>query len=225
MKLSNESINFCGLFIVNFFTILFICRSSNYFRFNIFGFNNKNLINFILKINSIIHGLIIWYISIRYLSNNVEEETFLHYIEMSKGYLIYDTLMTLYYHKYVNGLKLMIIHHSLFFVALHSPLLVIYKHLAAQALKAEITNVFLYFGWFLLKKRWNNSIIFFINAGILLTLFLQYRVLNFTNLFIVSLSIEGVIMERIFIFVLMIMNIYWFVRLLEKFFISLLNFF
>ena len=210
---SDEMIQYGFFFIMNFFTLLFGIKT----LFNSFGLSYKNLVQLVLKINSIVHGIIIWYVSLRYLSNTVTDETFLHYVEMSKAYAIYDTFIMIYYKKYIPGLAMGLLHHMLFIFALHSPFLQNHKKFAAKALSSEITNIFLYFGWILLKKGYQKSMIFLINGGILITLFLNNRVLNFTNLFITSLAVKGAIYEQIFMFIITIMNIYWFVKLLEKF--------
>ena len=218
--ISDEMMQYGFFFIINFFTLLFSLKTF----FNSFGLSYKNLIQLIVKINSIIHGLIICYISQRYLSNTVTDEIFMNYIEMSKAYLVYDMWIMVYYHKYIPGLKLGFVHHLLFFVSLYSPFLSTHKELAAKALTAEITNLFLYFGWLLLKKGYGKSMVFLLNGVILITLFLIYRVLNFTNLFIISLAVKNARFEQIFIFIITAMNIFWFVKLLEKFLTGISNF-
>ena len=90
---------------------------------------------------------------------------------------------------------------------------------------AEITNIFLYFGWLLLKKGYEKSILFLLNGVILITLFLIYRVINFTNLFIFSLAVKNARFEQIFIFIIAMLNTYWFVKLLEKFLTGISTFF
>lgn len=209
------------LFTFNFFVIKWIG-----IYFNLFGFNYKIFINFLLKINSIIHSIFILYKSHIFLNLqkdncNICTENFIKSLEFSKAYLIIDILLTIWYYKKIPNIKTILLHHLLFLLLLHTSILHIYPHIVAQALMCEITNFFLYFGWFLVKKKKTNNIFFILNALILLFLFLIYRVLNFTNLFIISLTIKEIYIERYFALILALMNSYWFIKLLEKFFSSI----
>lgn len=210
--LSYDMIQYFILFLFSFGNMYFIGKK----YCNSLGLSHKDFISFILKINSVIHGLCIWFISVKYLHDYMTTDVFLNYLEMTKGYLIYDTLMLIILRKEVADLKVILLHHVIFFIALHSELCYEYPIVAATGLYSEVTNLFLYFGWYLVKIRRDNSILFIVNGLILLILFFVYRVLTFVNLFVISLAMENILKEQICIFCIMSLNLVWFVKLLEK---------
>ena len=213
-------IQYIVLFTFNFVNIYFIGS-----RFaNNFGLLYKDFISFVLKINSVIHGLCICVISVKYLQNHITSDVFLSYIEITRGYLFYDLIMIIIFRKKISDFKLILIHHLIFFTALHSPLLCEHPILVAKGLCAEVTNLFLYLGWYLVKIRRDNSALFFVNGALLLMLFFIYRVLTFVNLFVLSLGVENIVIEQVCLFGIMLLNLIWFVKLLEKFFTSLILF-
>lgn len=211
------------------YTLFFTLNLYNFqligkFFFNSFGFNNKDLYNFVSKINSIIHAIYIVIVSKHFIHDNIDKNTFLESLDVTKAYLIYDTLTMVLYYKYVSSLPLMVCHHLAFLLSLFSKSVENYPKFVALGLIAEITNLSLYFGWFLMKKRLGDSILFIINGVLLITTFFYYRVFNFTSLFLIVLSLPDKKNETLFIFIIMLLNIYWFTRLIEQFIKSLLLF-
>lgn len=216
---SDMMIKYVIFFTLNFYSIKWIL----YLIGNL-GLSRKDVINFVLKLNSIIHTCVICKSSFLYLNGDVEKETYLLSLDVSRGYLLYDMAMIVIYSKYVSEVKLTLLHHSIFFLGLYNPIINDYTELVAKGLMSEITNPFLYLGWFLLKIKHHKTFLFILNGFVLMTLFLIKRVFNFTNLFIVSLVVKDAgIGESMTCFLLMLMNIYWFVKLMEKFFTSITN--
>ena len=86
----------------------------------------------------------------------------------------------------------------------------------AIALLSEISNQFLYFGWFLIKKKLENTLLFKINGIILLILFFIFRVFNFTY-FSFFIFQNCSFFENIIFLPITLLNYYWFVLLIKKF--------
>ena len=112
-------------------------------------------------------------------------------------------------------------HHIVLLAGLYTNNLYLYPQYYANGLLAEITNPFLYIGWFLVKKKWTHNLVFVINGLLLLILFFIYRVLNFTHLFIIGLTISKNHSDYLLMLTIMMLNIYWFLKLFEKFIISI----
>ena len=191
--------------------------------FNSFGLNNRDHISFISKIISIIHTIYVCTLAKLYLNNDISKEIFIEKLVITKAYLIFDLCIICIYNYGRPDFYPFLIHHLVFLFGLYTNHLYTYPQHFAIGLLAEITNPFLYFGWFLLKKRWMDNEIFIINALILLSLFFVYRVLNFTKLFIIALLISKNHIEHLLMLVITLLNIYWFLKLLEKFVVSILQ--
>ena len=146
------------------------------------------------------------------------KKIFLNHLDITRAYLIYDTVIMNIYSDYIFHYRLMLIHHLIFLFGMSTSLIEIYPHYTAQALMAEVTNIPLYVGWVMLKKGYQRSKILLINGIIVLVLFFKYRVYNFTKLFYISLAIENGKVGTGVIFIIMMLNIYWFVKLFEKVF-------
>ena len=208
-----ELFHYFILFSLNFVNLKIL---GDYF-FHSFRFSQKTYVNLLGKINSIIHSIIIVSACLNYNSGKIEEYNFYDYLEVTKAYLIYDIfMMTFYYHHMVNYYQTLI-HHILLLSALFMPSIKQYPEYVSQGLVAELTNIPLYFGWLLIQIDRKKSILFVINALLLLTLFLKFRVMNFIQLWLIALA-EKLQIEAMFIFILALLNTYWFIKLLEKFF-------
>lgn len=205
-------LNYLLLFCVNFLNL----KIGGKFFFNSFGFSHKDYINLISRINSIIHTIIITNICNNFLTGKINQEIFIENLEITKAYIIYDFLILFYYFKEMNSPYLMIIHHIVFLISLFSNKLNMYPYYVAEGLFSEITNIPLYMCWFLLKIKKTKISLFLTNSVITITLFYKFRVITFTKLFLISLS-EQEHNESIILFIIMSLNIYWFVLLIMKF--------
>ena len=179
---------------------------------NIINLTEKDYVQLLGKINSVVHATIVVVMSIMLILGLIDASTWVMCLSVTRGYCLYDTLMILYYTpKYRN----MIIHHLMLFFGTYSSFIMIYPEIAAYGLLAESTNQHLYLGWLLIKKGKENHWFFKVNAVILLSMFLVFRVLNFTYIFIFTLQNCSYI-EPLVISPIMLLNYYWFGLLLQK---------
>ena len=176
-----------------------------------------------MYINSIAHGILIFTSSYTFMSQKMSIDEYLAYIEMTKGYLFQDLILLIYFHKVIDGFVLMLFHHIIFFTVLYSEFVGIYPYLLAKALTCEITNFFLYGGWFLIQLGLQDTFIFVMNGIILVTLFFYFRVYNFLSLFIFALEVPEAYFPSITLLIVSLLNVYWFVLLLEKLMKILVN--
>lgn len=191
--------------------------------FDKYYFQQRDFINFTIKIISIIHTILICILCYKHSIGNIEDEIFVKRIDITKGYLIYDIFCMLYNREYVLEFDKLILHHSILLAGLYTDKLSLYPAFVSQGFMAEITNLPLTLGWFLIKKGKQNTLLFYTNAVFLLGTFFVYRVLNFTDLFLKSLNMTDQWYEIGFVFIIMILNILWFIKLLDKFFKTLLR--
>ena len=95
------------------------------------------------------------------------------YIMISRMYIIYDTMIIL-----LNFNAKELIHHIVFYIGMTTNIPLISK-IAAKALFAELSNFNLYAGWFLLSIGKNNTVLFKINAFMLLLVYFCFRIVNY----------------------------------------------
>jgi hypothetical protein len=194
------------LFSLNFFVLY----NSTFLR-NKINLSNNHYIQLITKINSIIHANIIVILSILFSFNIISVDTWAYWLNITRAYCLYDSLLILYY----NPNKLMILHHFLLFYGTYSSFILKFPFQVAQGLLCESSNQHLHFGWFLIKKGKEKTLGFKINALILLVEFFLFRFLNFIYLTLFSLFYCDKI-EFFILSLVTIMNIYWFSLLIKK---------
>ena len=195
------------LFTLNYYGLYNCNPLRNYIKLS-----NKDYIQLIGKINSVIHANTVVIMSLLFIFNIIEEENWIKCLDITRGYCLYDTLMILYYTPKDRN---MIIHHLMLFFGTYSDFVSVYPMNVSYALIAESTNQHLYFGWLLIKKGKDKTWYFNINAVILLSMFLVFRVINFTYLFIFTLQ-KCSYLEPLAILPILLLNYYWFGLLLHK---------
>lgn len=168
------------------------------------------------KLVSAIHSIISFYGAYKYLNNGLDYEIWNNkYIMITKMYLLYDSILCLFNNE---GIQILF-HHVIFYFGVGYNE-VKYSYFIAQALLAEITNINLHFGWFMLTIKYNKTKIFKINAIILIILFFIFRVLNYINLSYVSLitftNMYGFNNGAYFVNGLGLLQFYWFKKLVTK---------
>lgn len=215
LLIETETLKYLFLFIISFYNFKII---GNIFQFNI---TEKTLVNLLSKIMSLIHSIYIVSSCMNFNENKISENTFINSLNVTKAYLLYDIFVMTYYRNYVMEYKKLMLHHIILFLGLYSNKVHEIPLFVSKGLMAEITNVPLTIGWILIKRKKEKSMVFILNGFILLTLFFIYRVINFTNLFLLSLNITDKMYEMSFVGIIMLVNIYWFTKLLQKFFTSL----
>lgn len=201
----------------------FFYYSLGFYFFNIFLKNTslQKIINFSDKdytkltgyINSCIHANIIWFSSFLFLINIIDFSVWIQCLNIIRGYCFFDTLLILYHNPFDYQ---MIIHHIILFIGTYNNYIFKYPSQMAIALLSEISNQFLYFGWFLIKKKLENTLLFKINGIILLILFFIFRVFNFTY-FSFFIFQNCSFFENIIFLPITLLNYYWFVLLIKKF--------
>jgi len=174
------------------FAFSFLYLYTNDYIRNKINLPEKDYIQLIGKINSVIHANIVVVMSILLICDLIDSELWIQCLEITRGYCLYDTIMILYF---TPKDRIMIIHHTLLFLGTYSNFISIYPEQAAYGLLAEITNQNLYFGW--------------------LIGFLIFRVINFTYLFIFAVY-NCSYAEQLALIPILLMNYYWFCLLLHK---------
>ena len=194
------------------FAFSFLYLYTNDYLRNKFNLSEKDYIQLVGKINSVIHAKIVVVMSILFLCGLIDSETWIQCLEVTRGYCLYDTIMILYYTPKDRN---MIIHHAMLFFGSYSNFISIYPEQTAFGLLAESTNQYLYLGWLLIKKGKENHWAFKVNAVLLLSMFLVFRVINFTSLFIFTLQ-NCSYLEPLAVLPILLLNYYWFYLLLRK---------
>ena len=202
------NINVLFSFFLTYSLIYKALEKSTFPKYKIYQFSNKLV--------SGIHSMISFYGAYKYINDGLDYETWNNkYIMITKMYLLYDTILCMYSNE---GIQILF-HHIIFYFGVGYNELK-YSYFIAQALLAEITNINLHFGWFLLTIKYNKTKIFKINAIILIILFFIFRVLNYINLSYVSLitftKMYGFSNGAFLINGLGLRQVYWFKKLVEK---------
>ena len=153
-----------------FFFIFLYCLNNSPLQ-KITNLNNKSYFKLTDYIISCIHANCAYIISFLFLINFIDVSIWMNCLDITRGYCFYDTLMILYNNPYDYE---MLIHHTMLFIGTYNNYIISYPYQAALALLSEISNQFLYFGWFLIQKKLKNTILFKINGIILLFLFFIY---------------------------------------------------
>jgi len=176
------------------------------------GFGNSNYSQLIGRINGTIHGNLISLLAASYLFGMIDTETWLSCLDITRGYCLYDTLMILYFTPGDIG---MLAHHTMLFLGTYSNFISVYPSQVALGLLSELSNQNLHLGWLMIKLQKYDCLLFKINAIMLLVLFLFFRVINFTYLFIFSYN-NCSYLEPIVISPILLLNYYWFYLLSGK---------
>ena len=177
--------------------------------------SKRNNIHVASKINSCINASLAVGYSISYLCGFNQIKNMEQCVLILRGYLIYDTINILYYPRYFDLATTFVHHISLFgasYVNLYDDSNAYYL---ARGLMGELTNFFLYFGWFLLKFNMDKTKIFKINAYVLIILFFIVRASNYTQLLWEIFQIHS-FFTILPILILSSLNNYWFYKLAKK---------
>ena len=186
-----------------------------------FQLNKNNHINFVSQLVSILHTSIIIPISILYLTEFIDVDYLVKYSNYTIAFSIYDSVLVFYYRNTVfKNWKEVILHHIIMlFIVLHIHL---YPYEISLGLISEITNIPLYYCWYLIKTKhdkqknimtWN----FKVSSIILLILFTLFRIILFTYLSFVSLKTELPYYKKSITPCLTFLNYYWYYKLVQKF--------
>lgn len=198
-------INLCmlGTYILSYFLMKDVI--------NITKYPKNKISNLVTRVISCIHAFLSTYGSYLYVNNYIGyEEWNRKYIMISRMYIIYDTMNIL-----MNFNLKELIHHIVFYIGMITNIPLI-SNVAAKALFAELSNFNLYAGWFLLSIGKNNTVLFKINAFMLLLVYFFFRIVNYGLLTYETLNLIGFQFRFFVIFSLWIMNMFWFRTLIYK---------
>ena len=163
---------------------------------------------------SIIHSLLISVSCTLYLLNFLSKSYNSFCINLSIGYTIYDmTIVINHYDKF--DWKGITLHHTAMILLLSGR--ESYFNEVSIGLLSEISTVFLNISWILYQSNRTDNIFFKINSITVLIFYFFTRVLNFP--YLTYVSIVNYDLHYIFcvmIFLLSILNIYWFKLLILK---------
>jgi hypothetical protein len=152
-----------------------------------------------------------------YLLDNTKIQQISNYLIVMRGYTVFDAINVSYYHKYFDYPSTLLHHLSLFILTFANMKIKNFPYYAARGLIGESTNLPLYFGWYLMKIKKNNSKIFKINAFILCVLWFLLRSSNYTHLsWSLFKDINPGKIEKITMFIISCLNNYWFFKLSKK---------
>lgn len=134
-----------------------------------------------------------------------------------------DTYMAITKKNIKNNLQniLLLIHHiaviyyELFALDTTNPLHMIARYYFSRAMLAELAVIPLNYGWYLINTKQNNSFKFKITGLFTIGTYFFSRIVNLTNIYY-SLYNEGYASYIIYCFPLLIMNYYWFGKLVMK---------
>lgn len=170
------------------------------------------------RIVSVVHTFVVVPVAIGYLLGGAPVDTWYRAQHLTMGYLIYDaTYLTGTSLSYALPLeKMMLAHHVSFFLGLIL-LPTQYQSYVAMAYLAELTNPFLYAGWFMYKTGLDRKEpkLFAANAVILLVIFFIFRVLNFTVLLYIVVDKSWIC--TVLCAMLWVAQLKWFWKLFQKF--------
>ena len=108
-----------------------------------------------------------------------------------------------------------LIHHIIFILFILN-----YEYLKktlAIGILSEISTLVLNRTWMLYQLKLTNSNTFKNNCILLLILFFIFRIISFTGLFIYYYPIKNIFIYKMMIFIIVILNYYWFYKLCLKF--------
>lgn len=177
--------------------------------------SKRNNIHVASKINSCINASFAVYYSVSYLCGFNKIEDMEQYVLILRGYLIYDLINISYNYQHFDWATTLVHHISLFgasYVNLYDNSNTYYF---ARGMIGELTNFFLYFGWFLLKFNMDKTKIFKTNAYVLIILFFIVRASNYTLLLCEIIQSETLLII-LPVLILSSLNNYWFYKLVQK---------
>ena len=202
------------LYFTSFFGIF--SQMNKYFP----NFTKYQQVNFITRIQSIISTLITLVGSYYYISRQISDMTYYYFLIFLKGYLIHDSVIQLLYYKYFKkDIVFSIIHHIVLFLTVNEGS---QYNIKSVGLLSEYTNIHLYYGWYLIQQKQQNTIQFKINAVLLLITYFIFRVLMFTNIFFISIY-YGEKYHPIMVAIICLLNYYWFKLLADKAYLLVKN--
>ena len=133
----------------------------------------------------------------------------------SLGYCLYDTTVITVKFKALHVEPMMIVHHLAFILGL-SYFYASYPYYVAVGLLMETSSIFLNWSWYLYKTGQTQTVAFKYAVGALITSYIYCRILLL--LYIIYQSIYDLQCTSCVLFAagLLVMNIYWFNKLITK---------
>ena len=195
--------------------LMFITYFASYFLYghiiNKTKFPKDKRYFLVSRIISCQHAFLSSYGSYLYLNNYIDyKEWNTRYVMISKMYLLYDLFIVI-----LNFNKNDFIHHIVFYIGIVNNSVAVSTY-AARSLYAELSNFNLNFGWFLINIGKDKTILFRINALLLLIVFFIFRVLNYAYITFDIFWNLGFQYINFVIPALWSLNIFWFKLLLGK---------
>ena len=161
------------------------------------------------------HATLITVSSALYLAQKVKLSTYYNLLCISMAFFIFDTVTLPLYTGGRGETILMIIHHTAVLTVI-SAYRKKFPCLIAQGLLSEISQPFLYTGWFLMKMNLGNTNLYKLILAITLIMWAIARVVNFTMIYRSLYKRKASISEYIIFSPVVLMSYVWFVRLLMK---------
>lgn len=196
-----------------FYGFLFYWLRHQYFPYNLS--DDPDVIDKLAKnIVTSLHALSIVPIAFLYLCKVISLATWRKAIGISLGYFLFVSLVLMI----GNSLKDIILHGLHHFIILYILIFYVkrYPLLVAQGLLSELTAPFLYFSWFLIKSGHQQTVLFYIFAGLTIIAWACMRVVNFTYIYRRLYRRKAPLIEYIGFSPVLFMNYYWFFKLVEK---------
>ena len=163
---------------------------------------------------SIIHSTLISVPCLLYLFGYISKATTSFFIDLSIGYAIYDLTVVINTYEIFDW-KGIFIHHIAMLLLLSGR--ESYFDEVAIGLLSEIATIFLNISWIMYQSNKTNTIFFNLNSIVVLILYFFTRVLSFpylTYTLIINYNLNIII--YIMSCTLSVLNIYWFILLVNK---------
>ena len=202
--------------LVNF---LFFVLSFFYFKKNFVYLipNEKDHITFISNLVSILHTYIIVPSCLLYIFGFQNTDFFIESMNHVRGYTLYDILLVTYYRNrdFKDSWKTMVFHHIVvFYMTLHVD---VYHSDFAYGFLCEITAIPLYYCWYLLKTKQENSLNFKVSSIILFILYTIFRIITFTYMSYLNIYDDRLsYFNKSFMISMTGLNYFWYYKLIYK---------
>jgi hypothetical protein len=183
--------------------------------------DNYKPVEWITREISSLHTLITVCGSILFLFNFIDENIWSYFLTISFYFCAQDLLLiSIHYNTFKKFYNETLIHHLIFMYVVYN--FKLFPKTLAFGLLSESSTYFLNKTWMMYQlKDQDKNIIksnkFKYNCIILMILFFLFRVINFSIIFLYYLKIPNIFIYKNMLFIIVILNYYWFYKLYLKF--------
>jgi hypothetical protein len=178
--------------------------------------NNYKPVEWISRDISSLHTIICSISSILYIFDFININLWSKFLCVTIYFCIQDLYLVTLHYNYFNKMYLeTLIHHTIFIILILN--YEYFKKTLAIGILSEISTLVLNRTWMLYQMKLTKSYTFKLYCILLLILFFIFRIINFTCMFIYYYPIENIFIYKNILFIIVILNYYWFYKLCIKF--------